>query len=138
MLSDMVTGVFSVVKLVGAVIGSFAILIGGFGIANIMFVSVKDRTAIIGLQKALGAHKRFILNQFIFEAILLCVIGALIGILLVVVVALLATRFTEFTFYLSADVMGIGILVAIIIGLIAGLAPAYSAAKMDPVVALRS
>jgi putative ABC transport system permease protein len=102
-----------------------------------MFVSVKERTAIIGLQKALGAKRSFILTQFLFEAVLLCVIGAIVGIVLVAGAGAAASYFTSFKIYYSANIFITGISIAIFIGLIAGIAPALQASKMDPVVALR-
>lgn len=137
MFSDNLSQTFGVIDAVASVIGFFSLLVGGFGIANIMFVSVKERTSIIGLQKALGAKRRFILSQFLFEAVALCIIGALIGIALVVGLGFLATHFTDFTIYYSASVFTVGLAISIFIGLIAGLAPANMASKLDPVVALR-
>lgn len=137
MVSDSLSQTFGVIDVVAFIIGGFSLLVGGFGIANIMFVSVKERTGIIGLQKALGAKQNFILFQFLFEAILLCVIGALIGILLVVGLGYLASTFSTFQIFYSVKIFGTGIGFSILIGLIAGIAPALLAARMDPVVALR-
>jgi putative ABC transport system permease protein len=137
MFSDNLSQTFGVIDAVASVIGFFSLLVGGFGIANIMFVSVKERTSIIGLQKALGARRRFILSQFLFEAVALCIVGALIGIVLVIGLGFLATRFTDFTIYYSLGVFSVGLAISIFIGLIAGLAPANMASKLDPVVALR-
>ncbi|HEX8350885.1 MAG TPA: ABC transporter permease, partial [Hymenobacter sp.] len=88
MMADAISSLFSVIGIAGGVIGSFAMLVGGFGIANIMFVSVKERTNIIGIQKSLGAKNYFILFQFLFEAIFLCLIGGAAGILLVFLITL--------------------------------------------------
>ena len=137
MFSDGLNQTFGILNVVGWLIGGFSLLVGGFGIANIMFVSVKERTPIIGLQKALGAKKAFIMSQFIFESIALCIVGAILGIILVFLTLLYANNNTEFTLYLQSQVIVTGIFVAVFIGLIAGIAPALSAAKMDPVVALR-
>jgi putative ABC transport system permease protein len=128
---------FGMIDIAALLIGGFSLLVGGFGIANIMFVSVKERTAIIGLQKALGAKRSFILTQFLFEAVLLCVIGALVGIVLVASAGAAASYFTSFQIYYSTNIFVTGISIAIFIGLIAGIAPALQASKMDPVVALR-
>ncbi len=137
MISDSLSQTFSMINLVGCIIGGFSLLVGGFGIANIMFVSVKERTSIIGLQKSLGARKKFILSQFLFEAVILCIVGALIAILFVVIFGILVSRFTEFQIFYSSFILFLGISTSILIGLIAGFAPAISASKMDPVVALR-
>ncbi len=137
MFSDGLNQTFMVINLVGWLIGGFSLLVGGFGIANIMFVSVKERTSIIGLQKALGAKKAFIVGQFLIESILLCLVGAVIGIFGVAVLGSLVTRFTEFTIFQSPTIILQGTLVAMVIGLVAGFIPAMSAARLDPVEALR-
>jgi putative ABC transport system permease protein len=137
MVSDSLNQTFGMIDIAAVLIGGFSLLVGGFGIANIMFVSVKERTAIIGLQKALGAKRSFILTQFLFEAVLLCVIGALVGIVIVASAGAAASYFTSFEIYYSTNIFVTGISIAIFIGLIAGIAPALQASKMDPVVALR-
>ncbi len=137
MVSDNLNQTFGVIDIVGVIIGGFSLLVGGFGIANIMFVSVKERTSIIGLQKALGAKRNFIMSQFLFESVMLCILGAAIGIAIVVVLGLLASHFTSFQIYFSTSVFVWGIVVSTVIGLVSGIAPALLAARMDPVVALR-
>lgn len=137
MVSDNLSQTFGVIDIVAVIIGGFSLLVGGFGIANIMFVSVKERTGIIGLQKALGAQRNFILTQFLFEAISLCIIGAIIGILLVLVLGYAASTFSSFQIHFSTSIFLSGIGFSVIIGLVAGIAPALLAARMDPVVALR-
>jgi putative ABC transport system permease protein len=127
-----------VVNVAGGVIGLFSILVGGFGIANIMFVSVKERTNIIGIQKSLGAKNYFILFQFLFEAMLLSVIGGLIGLLLIFLLTLAASTLLDFDISLSAGNIFTGILISSVIGLISGIAPALSASRLDPVEAIRS
>ncbi|MES2485432.1 MAG: FtsX-like permease family protein, partial [Bacteroidota bacterium] len=112
--------------------------VGGFGIANIMFVSVKERTNIIGIQKALGAKSRFILLQFLFEAIILSLIGGAVGMLMVWGVATLATKLLDFEFVLGAGNIILGTSLSALIGLLSGILPANSAAKLDPVEAIRS
>jgi putative ABC transport system permease protein len=116
----------------------FHFLVGGFGIANIMFVSVKERTNLIGIQKALGAKNRFILFQFLFEAVILSLIGGLIGMFLVWIIALVLTHVLDFEFVLSAYNMLLGTSLAVVIGLIAGIVPAITASKLDPVEAIRT
>lgn len=129
---------FAVFNLAGAIIGGFSILVGGFGIANIMFVSVKERTKIIGIQKSLGAKKYFILLQFIFEAIVLSVIGGLVGLVLIFIGTLIVTYATEFTIVLTIGNVINGLLISSAIGFIAGFMPARAAAKLDPVIAINS
>jgi len=135
--SNQLDQMFSIVNLAGWVIGGFSILVGGFGIANIMFVSVKERTNIIGIQKSLGAKNYFILLQFLFEAVALCLLGGGLGILLVYLVTL-ATGAMGFTMILFLNNILLGVGVSFAIGTISGFWPAYSASKLDPVEAIRS
>ena len=129
---------FGVIDLAGIIIGGFSLLVGGFGIANIMFVSVKERTSIIGIQKAVGAKNYFILFQFLFESILLCFVGGGLGLLLVYMGTLIATYSYDFQIILSFKNIISGLLVSVLIGIIAGIIPAISASKLDPVEAIRS
>ena len=125
-------------NLVGWIISGFSLLVGGFGIANIMFVSVKERTNLIGIQKSLGAKNKFILFQFLFEAIILSVIGGLIGLFLVWLIALVLTKVLDFEFVLSMANIFLGTGLAAVIGLISGILPAITASKLDPVEAIRT
>lgn len=136
MIASAVGKLFSVIGLVGGVIGSFAILVGGFGIANIMFVSVRERTNIIGIQKSLGAKNFFILFQFLFEAVFLCLIGGAAGIALVWLVTLIPQDALPLT--MSAARVMLGLLISVAIGIIAGIVPAVLAANLDPVIAIRA
>lgn len=136
--TDLIDGIISQMNVVGWIISGFSLLVGGFGIANIMFVSVRERTNLIGIQKSLGAKNRFILFQFLFEAIILSVIGGLIGLLLVWIIAMILTKALEFEFVLSLGNILLGTGLAAIIGLISGILPAISASKLDPVEAIRT
>lgn len=129
---------FLVFNIAGAVIGGFSILVGGFGIANIMFVSVKERTRIIGIQKSLGAKRYFILLQFIFEAVILSLIGGLIGLLLVFGGVLLVSSAADMNLSLSFKNIFLGLMVSGVIGLIAGFVPAWIASRLDPVIAINA
>lgn len=136
MIASAITNIFDAVGIAGAIIGSFSILVGGFGIANIMFVSVKERTNQIGIQKSLGARNSFILNQFLFEAVFLSLIGGIAGILLVSLLTLIPSDL--FDIVITAGNIATGLLLSIGIGLLSGIAPALSAARMNPVEAIRS
>jgi putative ABC transport system permease protein len=137
--ADFIDDITGQMNIIGLVISGFSLLVGGFGIANIMFVSVKERTNLIGIQKSLGAKNKFILLQFLFEAVILAIIGGLIGLVLVFFVSLLASQFTgDFEFVLSLKNMFIGTAISAFIGLISGILPAISASKLDPVEAIRT
>ena len=129
---------FVVFNMAGWIIGGFSILVGGFGIANIMFVSVKERTKIIGIQKSLGAKRYFILLQFIFEAIVLSVIGGVFGLLLIFIGTLIVSYVSEFTIILTLGNIITGLMISSVIGFIAGFMPARAAARLDPVTAMNS
>ena len=128
---------FEVIAIVGWIVGGFSLLVGGFGIANIMFVSVKERTNQIGIQMSLGAKKFFILYQFLFEAVFLSLFGGIIGLLIVYLLVLLSQNF-PFTLHLTFINILIGVSVSVTIGLIAGIIPSYLASRLDPVEAMRS
>jgi putative ABC transport system permease protein len=127
---------FSVLTIAGWIIGGFSMLVGGFGIANIMFVSVKERTSIIGLQKSLGAKNYFILSQFLFESIFLCLLGGLAGLFLVWLLTFIQLGDMPVILSMKNIVLGIG--VSTTIGLVAGIVPAALAARLDPVLAIRA
>src|SRR5690554_6716614 len=136
---EIIDGIIGQLNFMGGIISGFSLLVGGFGIANIMFVSVKERTNLIGIQKSLGAKNKFILFQFLFEAVILAIIGGLIGLVLVYIVSIIASQFTgDFDFVLSPWNMFIGTAISAAIGLISGILPAISASKLDPVEAIRT
>jgi putative ABC transport system permease protein len=135
-IANVISGVFDVFGTAGWIIGGFSILVGGFGIANIMFVSVKERTSIIGLQKSLGAKNYFILFEFLFEAIFLSLIGGFAGLFLVYLVTFIPMGSLIVTLSIENIVLGLG--VSSVIGLVSGIVPAAMAARMDPVVAIRA
>ncbi|MGL5112895.1 MAG: ABC transporter permease [Flavobacterium sp.] len=136
--TDFIDGIIGQMNVVGWIISGFSLLVGGFGIANIMFVSVKERTNLIGIQKSLGAKNRFILFQFLFEAIILSLIGGLIGLFFVWIIAILLTKAFDFEFVLGFGNIVLGTSLAAFIGLISGILPAISAANLDPVEAIRT
>jgi putative ABC transport system permease protein len=143
MITDQISSLFIFVNLAGLLIGGFSILVGGFGIANIMFVSVKERTNIIGIKKALGAKQIYILLEFLLEAIMLCMIGGAMGLLLVFGLATLANFMlkhaeSSFVFHITAWNIFVGLSTSIVIGIIAGFIPAWQASRMKPVDAIRS
>jgi putative ABC transport system permease protein len=137
-ISNLLGSVFGVINIAGLFIGGFAIFVGMFSVANIMFVSVKERTNIIGIKKALGAKKYVILIEFLVESVVLCLIGGIIGIILVYLASLAASAIFEFKIFLSARNFSLGIGLALISGIFAGIIPALSAARMEPVEAMRS
>jgi len=136
MLTAGINQIFNVINIAGAIIGIFSILVGGFGIANIMFVSVKERTHIIGIKKALGAKKHYIMLEVLYESGILSLIGGIVGLILIYIGTLIVTRVTEFNIYLSIGNIIIGLIISSLVGLISGLAPAISAARLNPVEAI--
>jgi putative ABC transport system permease protein len=138
LINNQLDQLFAVLKIAGFFIGIFSIIVGGFGIANIMFVSVKERTHIIGIQKALGAKRYFILTQFLFESVMLSVAGGLIGLLIVFLGATAISLSTDFAISLTMDNIMVGMGISSLIGLISGIFPAWQGARMDPVVAINT
>lgn len=136
--TDFLDGIILNLNMGGWVISGFSLLVGGFGIANIMFVSVKERTNLIGIQKSLGAKNKFILFQFLFEAVILCIFGGLIGLFFVWLISIGLSAALDFEFILGFWNIVLGIGLSSVIGLISGIIPAIMASKLDPVEAIRS
>ena len=138
MISQGFDQIFGVINISGFVIGLFSILVGGFSIANIMFVSVKERTSLIGIQKSLGAKNFFILFQFLFESVFLCLIGGAVGLLLIFLGTLVMTYVANFPTTLGLNNILLGFGLSACIGIIAGIIPSYKASRLDPVEAIRA
>ncbi|GAB2821571.1 ABC transporter permease [Ferruginibacter profundus] len=136
--SKAISDSFVTINIVGAVIGGISLIVGMFGIANIMFVTVKERTSLIGLKKAIGAKKGSILFEFLMEAALLCIIGGAIGLFFVYILTLILSGPLKFPVYISLPMLLGAVIICIVVGILAGIIPARRAAKMDPVVAIRS
>ncbi len=138
LISNRFDAFFVVFNMAGWIIGGFSILVGGFGIANIMFVSVKERTKIIGIQKAIGAKKYFILLQFIFEAVVLSMLGGIIGLMLIFLGTVIFSYVADMTISLTMANIILGLTISGVIGVLAGFIPALSASRLDPVNAMNS
>lgn len=136
MVAEAISSLFKVIGIAGWVIGGFSILVGGFGIANIMFVSVKERTNIIGIQKSLGAKNYFILFQFLFESVFLSLIGGGIGIFIVFLITIIPQDALKLLLSFANISLGLG--VSVVIGVLSGIIPAVLASNLDPVIAIRS
>ena len=136
--SKAITGLFGTVNIVGGLIGVISLIVGMFGIANIMFVTVKERTSVIGLKKAIGAKSRSILFEFLLEATILCLLGGTIGLFFVYILTLILSGPLDFPVYVSLPLLISTVIICLIVGVLAGIFPASRAAKMDPVVAIRS
>jgi len=136
-LNDVVDGFFAILNLAGIVIGGFALVVGMFSVANIMFVSVKERTNIIGIKKALGAKNYIVLMEFLIESIVLCILGGMAGILMTYGVLSLIAKLADFDMALTFNNAVIGVVVSVIVGIIAGIIPAFIASNLDPVEAIR-
>jgi len=139
LISNRLDQLFKVINIAGLFIGMFSIIVGGFGIANIMFVSVKERTHIIGIQKAIGAKNYFIMMEFLIESIILSMVGGIAGLLIIgLIVVLINLSGGDFTMYLTLGNILLGMGISSGIGLISGFAPAWQAARMNPVVAINT
>ncbi len=136
--SKAITGFFATVNIVGAIIGGISLIVGMFGIANIMFVTVRERTNVIGLKKALGAKKGSILFEFLMEATVLCILGGAFGLFFVYILTLILSGPLDFPVFISIPMLITTIIICLAVGILAGIIPASQAAKMDPVAAIRS
>lgn len=135
--SQSLDSLFNSLNIGGLVIGGFSLIVGLFGIANIMFVTVKERTSQIGLKKAVGAQKSYIMTEFLLESSFLCIIGGLIGLALVFGITIALSAILPFKVFLSPGIIALALSISIGVGLLAGIIPAWNAAKLDPVVAIR-
>jgi putative ABC transport system permease protein len=138
MFSQQVSGFFGTVDLGGGIIAFLSLVVGLFGVANIMFVTVRERTSQIGLKKAIGAKRRTILLEFLFESAFLCIIGGLFGLLLVWLLALVLSGILPFPIVISINIIAGALALCIVLGVLSGIIPAFIAARMNPVVAIRS
>ncbi len=136
-LSSLFDSVFGTMNIAGFVIGMFALVVGMFSVANIMFVSVRERTNIIGIKMALGAKRWFILLEILFEAVVLCVVGGLMGLLFIWLITMAISAWLDFNIHLSLLNTFIGIFTSIVVGILSGLIPAFQASGLDPVEAIR-
>lgn len=137
-ISSRFDAVFKVINVAGWIIGGFSILVGGFGIANIMFVSVKERTRIIGIQKSLGAKKYFILLQFIFESVVLSLMGGVVGLALIFIGTTIFNSVSDMSIHMNLGNIVLGVTISGVIGVLSGFFPALSASRLDPVEAMNS
>lgn len=139
-MGEFLDSFFGVLNFMGLIVGGFAIFVGAFSVANIMFVSVKERTNIIGIKKAIGAKGYIILLEFLIESIILCLVGGFMGLILVFMVVQIISSLDSigFNIFLSFTNVLIGLAWAVGIGIVAGIIPAFIASRMDPVVAIRS
>lgn len=136
--SDAMSQAFVSINIGGWAIAALSLIVGMFGVANIMFVTVKERTGQIGLKKAIGAKSNIILTEFLLESAFLCIIGGMIGLLLVFALTKIVTIVFKFPIFVSTSNMLLAIGICVIVGVLAGIIPASQAARMNPVVAIRS
>jgi putative ABC transport system permease protein len=135
--SSFASGIFSNINKGGWAIAALSLVVGMFGVANIMFVTVRERTSQIGLKKAIGAKSSTILTEFLLESAFLCIMGGLLGLSGVFMLTLLSTA-AGFPVFIAADILLLAISICIVVGVLAGIIPASIAARMNPVEAIRS
>ena len=136
--SKFMDSIFSNINIGGWAIAALSLIVGMFGVANIMFVTVRERTAQIGLKKALGAKKSTIVSEFLLESSFLCIIGGLIGMIAVFILAAVLSQVFSFKVFIPMDIIGLAVGICLFVGILAGIIPAVIAARLDPVVAIRS
>jgi putative ABC transport system permease protein len=136
--SSFASDIFSGINKGGWAIAVLSLIVGMFGVANIMFVTVRERTPQIGLKKAIGAKRATILTEFLLESAFLCIMGGLLGLAVVFLLTILSEAVLGFTVFISLNILVLAVSICIIVGVLAGIIPASIAARMDPVVAIRS
>ena len=137
-IQGQVESIFGMVNVAGFCIGLLSLLVGAFGIANIMFVIVKERTSQIGLKKAIGAKSSTILYEFLLESAFLCIIGGLVGLFLVWLLTVALGAILPFPIFIAPSIIILALSICVILGMISGIIPASIAAKMNPVEAIRT
>jgi putative ABC transport system permease protein len=137
-LSKFLEPIFAGMNIGGWAIAALSLLVGMFGVANIMFVTVRERTSQIGLKKAIGAKRGSILMEFLLESAFLCIIGGLIGMGAVFVLTLIFSAILDFHVFIPLNIIVLAVFICLFTGVLAGIVPAFIAARMDPVVAIRS
>ena len=130
--------IFRGMNIGGWAIAALSLIVGMFGVANIMFVTVRERTAQIGLKKAIGAKRGVIMTEFLLESAFLCILGGLIGLLIVFLLTLGAGAALHFKVFIPFNIVMLAVSICLVTGVLAGIIPAFMAARMDPVVAIRS
>jgi putative ABC transport system permease protein len=136
--SEQVSGFFGTVNIGGWAIAGLSLIVGAFGVANIMFVTVRERTSQIGLKKAIGAKSSTILTEFLLESAFLCIVGGMIGLLFVWLLTLVASAVLPFAITIAPGIIILAFSICIVLGVLAGIIPASIAARMNPVEAIRS
>jgi putative ABC transport system permease protein len=137
-LSKFFDPIFRILNIGGWAIAALSLIVGMFGVANIMFVTVRERTSQIGLKKAIGAKRSTILTEFLLESAFLCIIGGIIGLLLVFLLTLIIGTALHFQVFIPLNIIVLAVCICLFTGVLAGIIPAFMAARMDPVVAIRS
>ena len=136
--SEAVSNIFVPLNIGGWIIAGISLIVGMFGVANIMFVTVRERTNQIGIKKAIGAKRRVILAEFLLESAFLCIVGGLMGLMLVFILTKILTGVFHFPVFISTANLVLAFSISFIVGVLAGIIPASQAARLDPVVAIRS